>query len=118
MQIIATILIFVVAIENLYFLYLEIFLWQKPYGRKIFGLSKEEAKATATLAKNQGLYNGFLATGLIYSIFTTDVNVAYTMKIFFLICVIIAGIYGGIRVKAKPTIIQSIPAAIALLLVL
>ncbi len=118
MKIIGTILIFVVAIEHLYFLYLEMFLWQKPYGRKTFGLSKEEAKTTATLAKNQGLYNGFLAAGLIYSIFAADINVAYTMKIFFLICVIIAGIYGGITVKAKLAIIQSIPAAIALLLVL
>ena len=117
MKIIAKILIMLVALEHIYFLYLEMFLWAKPYARKIFAMSKEDAEATATLAKNQGLYNGFLATGLIYSILATDSNVAYTMKIFFLVCVIIAGIYGGITVKPRLTVVQTIPAAIALIFV-
>ena len=117
MKVIASILIIFVALEHLFFLYLEMFLWTKAYGRKTFSMSQEEAQATATLAKNQGLYNGFLAAGLIYAIFASDANVAHTMKIFFLVCVIIAGIYGGITVKPRLTIVQAIPAAIALIFV-
>lgn len=101
-----------VAFEHLYFLILEMFLWTKPKGIKTFGLkSKEFAEETKILAANQGLYNGFLAAGLIYSIVIKDNNTA----IFFLICVIIAGIYGAYSTKKiRLFYVQALPAIIAL----
>ncbi len=113
MKILQIILIAFVALEHLYFLILEMFLWTTKKGIKTFGLeSKEFAEKTKVLAANQGLYNGFLAAGLIYSVIKEDKNVA----IFFLICVIIAGIYGAVSTKKiKLFYVQSIPAIIALL---
>jgi putative membrane protein len=101
-----------VALEHLGFLILEMFLWTKPAGRRIFGLSKELADGSKALAANQGLYNGFLAAGLIWSLYE-----GLHAQIFFLICVIIAGIFGAITAKRSILWVQAMPAAIALLLV-
>jgi putative membrane protein len=105
-------LITVVALEHIYFLILEMFFWTKPKGIKAFGLkSKEFAEETRVLAANQGLYNGFLAAGLIYSIIQKDIEIAN----FFLICVTIAGIYGSYSTKQiKLFYVQAVPAIIAL----
>jgi len=103
-----------VAFEHVYFLVLEMFLWTKPKGIKTFGLkSKEFAEETKVLAANQGLYNGFLAAGLIWSMYTKDTSVS----LFFLCCVSIAGIYGAYSTKKiRLFYIQSIPAILAILL--
>jgi putative membrane protein len=112
MPLIANIAIVVVAVLHVVFLVLEMFLWTKPTGRRIFGLSKELADASASLAMNQGLYNGFLAAGLFWSLVAgTDV------KIFFLICVIVAGVFGAVTAKRSILYIQALPGAIALALV-
>jgi putative membrane protein len=118
MQIISLVLIGLVALEHLYFLALEMFLWTKPSTRRIFGMNAEDAETTKTLAANQGLYNGFLAAGLGYSLIASDIEVAFTMKIFFLACVIAAGLYGGITVSRRIILVQALPAFIALILVL
>lgn len=106
-------MIIVVVLEHLYFLYLEMFLWDTPKGIKAFGLkSKQFAEDTKVLAANQGLYNGFLSAGLLFSIIEKDLKTA----IFFLICVTIAGIYGSYSTKQKKLFyIQSVPAILALL---
>jgi putative membrane protein len=101
----------VVALEHLYFLILEMFFWTKPLGMKSFGLSREQAENSKVLAANQGLYNGFLASGLIWGMLSGN----KTMLLFILICVSIAGIYGSISTKnIKLFYIQAIPALIAL----
>ncbi len=102
-----------VALEHLAFLVLEMFLWTKPIGRRIFGLTPEIAQASRVLAANQGLYNGFLAAGLIWSLYA-----GFPAQVFFLSCVIVAGIFGAITVKRTVVWVQAMPAAIALLLVL
>ena len=103
-----------VAFEHIYFMILEMFLWTKPRGMKAFGLTKEKAEDSKVLAANQGLYNGFLAAGLIWGL-VADKN---QVIIFFLICVVIAGIYGAYSTKKiKLFYIQSLPAIMALLLI-
>ena len=114
MQIISTILVLLVALEHLYILALEMFLWTQPRTMKIFGTTPEHAQIMKALAANQGLYNGFLSAGLLYSLVATE-PVAFQFKVFFLLCVIIAGIYGGITVSHRITIVQALPAAIALI---
>jgi len=104
-----------VAILHLTFLVLEMFLWNKPLGRKIFGLKQEFADQSKALAANQGLYNGFLALGLIWSL--TGTVFSYELKVFFLSCIICAGIYGAISVNRTILWVQALPAAIALLIV-
>ncbi len=115
MEIITIILIVFVALEHFYFLILEMFLWAKPKGIKAFGLkSKAYAEETKVLAANQGLYNGFLVTGLIWSILSRNTEIA----IFFLSCVIIAGIYGAYSTKKiRLFYVQAVPAILAFLLV-
>ncbi len=106
-----------VATEHIYFMILEIFYWDKPSGLKAFGSTLEEAKITKVLAKNQGLYNGFLAAGLIWSII--KINNSLEIALFFLICVAIAGIYGAYTTKKiKIFYIQFIPAFIGIILTL
>ena len=106
-----------VAFEHIYFMILEMFYWDKPRGLKAFGLKLEEAKTSKTLAQNQGLYNGFLAAGLIWAILNK--NNFEQLAIFFLSCVIIAGIFGAITTKKiKLFYIQAVPAIIGLLLIL
>lgn len=115
MTTIITILIAFVALEHFYFLVLEMFLWTTPKGIKTFGLkSKEFAEETKVLAANQGLYNGFLSAGLIWSLVIKDLNVS----MFFLSCVIIAGIYGAYSTKKiKLFYVQAIPAIFTLILI-
>lgn len=106
-----------VAFEHLYFMILEMFYWDKPKGLKAFGMTLEAAQNSKVLAKNQGLYNGFLAAGLIWSIIST--NNSLEIALFFLICVAIAGIYGAYTTKkVKIFYVQSIPAIIGLILTL
>mgnify|MGYP000064821784 CR=1 FL=1 len=113
MSILTIILIGIVALEHIYFLILEMFLWTTPKGIKAFGLkSKQFAEDTKVLAANQGLYNGFLALGLIFSVIEKDLRYA----IFFLFCVTIAGIFGAFSTKQiKLFYIQAIPAILALI---
>ena len=112
MPLLANIAVIVVAALHLGFLVLEMFLWTKPAGRRIFGLSKELADASASLAMNQGLYNGFLAAGLFWSLYA-----GRDVKIFFLVCVIVAGVFGALTAKRTILFVQALPAAIALALV-
>ena len=113
---IAKILITLIALLHVYFLVLEMFLWDKPVGMKAFGNNAEKAKLTKVLAQNQGLYNGFLAAGLIWSLFAPE-DYAMALANFFLGCVLVAGIYGGITASKKIIYIQAIPALIALIVV-
>jgi putative membrane protein len=110
----ATVLIALVALLHLYFLVLEMFLWTKPAGRRAFGMSREQAEATKVLAANQGLYNGFLAAGLLWGLWLGAAG--FQIKVFFLICVIVAGIYGAATASKKILFVQALPAAIALVL--
>lgn len=110
------ILILTVAFLHLYFLILEMFLWTKPLGMKAFRMTPERAKETAVLAANQGLYNGFLAAGLIWSLLATNPEIAHQVSVFFLSCVIVAGVYGGYSVGKKIFFIQAVPAILALIL--
>ena len=105
---IARVLIALVALIHLYILALEMFLW-RTRARRIFGMSAEQAEATAVLAANQGLYNGFLAAGLIWSLATT-----LDRAPFFLVCIAVAGIYGGITANRRIVYVQALPAALAL----
>ena len=118
MKLLQTLLIAIVAFEHIYFLILEMFLWVKPKGIKTFGLESQEfANKTKVLAANQGLYNGFLAAGLLWSIIETRPDFSKALAIFFLSCVIIAGIYGAYSTKKiRLFYIQSIPAILALII--
>ena len=108
----ASALVAFVALEHIYILVLEMFLWTKPAGLRAFGLTQEFAEQTAVLAANQGLYNGFLAAGLIWGLIAKE-N-AFSIRVFFLGCVIVAGVFGGITAKTSILYIQALPAAIAL----
>jgi putative membrane protein len=112
--IIARVLIGLVALLHLWFLTLEMFLWRRPLGRKTFRTTEEFANATAALAANQGLYNGFLAAGLFWGIFARDPAQAFSVQVFFLGCVIVAGIFGAVTVSRGILFIQALPAALAL----
>lgn len=114
MPIASTALVVLVAVEHLYFLVLEMFLWTTPRGLRVFGMTPEQAAATATLAKNQGLYNGFLAAGLLWSLLVSDPREAFNIKVFFLACVIVAGLFGGATVSRKILAVQATPALLAL----
>lgn len=103
----------IVIVLHVGFMILQMFFWTRPQGRRIFGLSQEFANQSATLAASQGLYNGFLAAGLIWGLIRTD----HGIVIFFLSCVIIAGIYGAITAKSSIFWIQAMPAIVALALV-
>ena len=117
MQIVAKILIGLVALEHVYFLVLEMFLWTTPRTRATFGMSEQMAEATKVLAANQGLYNGFLAAGLAWSLIAPAAY-ATQLAMFFLGCVIVAGLYGGYSAGTRILLVQALPAAIALALVL
>ena len=110
---IASILIGLVVAIHCYIVVLEMFLWEKPAGRRAFGLSAEFAAQTRTLAANQGLYNGFLAAGLFYGLARGGAGLEF--QLFFLVCVLIAGLYGGFTASRKILLIQALPAALALL---
>jgi putative membrane protein len=115
MRTMADVMVGLVAVLHLYFLVLEMFLWKKPFGRRTFRLTPEFAEASAGLAANQGLYNGFLAAGLIWGL-TLGAD-GFAVKVFFLACVIIAGLFGAATVGRKILFVQAVPAALALALV-
>ena len=117
MHIASLALIALVAVEHIYFLVLEMFLWTKPAGLRAFGNTQAQADATALLAKNQGLYNGFLAAGLLWSIAASDAREAFHLRLFFLGCVVVAGVYGAATVSRKILFLQAMPAALALVLI-
>jgi len=110
----ASVITGLVALLHGYFLVLEMFLWSKPYGRRVFNLTPEKAEATRTLAANQGLYNGFLAAGLVWGLALGTEG--HAIRLFFLGCVIIAGVFGAATVGRKILYVQALPAAIALAL--
>jgi len=112
MNLIANLFTALVALLHLGFLTLEMFFWDHPFGRKRFGMSPEYSKASASLAANQGLYNGFLAAGLIWGLVTD----ATPIKFFFLICVVAAGFYGGLTTRRTILYIQALPGLLALIL--
>jgi len=116
MTTVANIAVAVVALLHLYFLVLEMFLWDKPRGLRTFGLTPEFAAASKSLAANQGLYNGFLAAGLIWGLALGASG--NPIKIFFLGCVIVAGVFGAFTANLKILWVQALPGAIALALVL
>jgi len=114
MSIAGNLVVVIIALLHVYFLVLEMFLWTKPAGRRAFGLTAEFAEQSKTLAANQGLYNGFLAAGLIWGL---SLGIAgFNVKVFFLVCVLVAGIFGGLTASRKILWIQALPAVIALLL--
>ena len=112
----ANIVVALVALIHVYILVLEMFLWTTPTGRKAFGLTPEFAQASKVLAANQGLYNGFLAAGLIWGLVLGAAG--SPVKIFFLACVLVAGLYGAATASRKILFIQALPAAIGLALLL
>ncbi|WP_040677154.1 DUF1304 domain-containing protein [Paenibacillus sanguinis] len=107
-----------VAIEHIYILIMEMFLWTNPRTMKTFGTTPELAQATKSLAANQGLYNGFLAAGLIWGLLQPNLQFATQIQIFFLVCVVIAALYGGATASRSIILKQGAPALIALLLVI
>ncbi|MFS1553025.1 DUF1304 domain-containing protein [Acinetobacter radioresistens] len=113
---IGQILIVLIALLHLYILVLEIFLWDKPSGLKAFGNTLEKARLTKVMAQNQGLYNGFLAAGLLWSLYAPE-SYALVLANFFLGCVLVAGIYGGLTASKKIIYIQALPALVALIAV-
>ncbi|CAN5407416.1 DUF1304 domain-containing protein [soil metagenome] len=117
MIMIGNVLVALVAALHVYFLILEMFLWSKPRGLKTFGNTLEKAEMTAVLAANQGLYNGFLAAGLIWGLLHPLSGAAWQIKTFFLLCVIVAGVYGAATVSRKILMVQALPAALALIAV-
>lgn len=114
MSLAADAVVLIVALLHLAFLVLEMFLWDKPFGRRVFGHSREAAAAGKVLAANQGLYNGFLAAGLFWGLTLGAGGTA--VKVFFLCCVLAAGLYGAATASRKILYIQAVPAAIGLAL--
>jgi putative membrane protein len=114
MKIAADIVVGLVAAIHVYILVLEMFLWRSDRARAAFGTTPEFAETSATLAANQGLYNGFLAAGLVYGLITDSIS----FQVFFLCCVIAAGLYGTVTASRRILFVQVIPAALALILVL
>ena len=112
MSVIAAVLVALVAVLHAWFLVLEMFLWTRPAGLKTFRNTPEKAETTRVLAANQGLYNGFLAAGLLWGLVTAQWNVV----VFFLLCVLVAGLYGAATASRKILFIQAVPAALGLAL--
>jgi putative membrane protein len=116
MTTVANLAVALVALLHLYFLILEMFLWEKPLGLRTFGLTPEFAKASKALAANQGLYNGFLVAGLVWGLSLGQTG--NSIKVFFLSCVVVAGVFGALTANRKILWVQAFPGAIALALVL
>lgn len=110
------VLVAIVALIHAYIVVLEMVLWDKPQGMKAFGTTAEFARESKTLAANQGLYNGFLVAGLVWGLWPGGGG--EPVKIFFLCCVIVAGVYGAVTVSRRILFVQAVPAALALLAVL
>ena len=113
MSIAANIFIALLALIHVYILVLEMFMWDTPRGRKAFGLTAEFSASTKVLAANQGLYNGFLAAGLMWGLYLGAAGTS--AKVFFLLCILVAGIYGALTASKKILFVQAVPAALALL---
>lgn len=113
MAMLANVLLALVALLHLGFLVLEMFLWNHPVGRRTFKMTPEYSQASASLAANQGLYNGFLAAGLIWGLLSGETSV----QVFFLVCVFIAGIFGGLTAKRSILYMQALPGLLALIAV-
>ena len=116
MQVAAAVLVVAVAALHAYFLVLEMFLWQTPLGLRTFRMTNEAAASTAVLAGNQGLYNGFLAAGLVWGLIAYGVVSGRGILTFFLLCIIVAGVYGAVTVSRRILLVQAVPAAVALVL--
>ena len=117
MRLAADVAIAVVALLHLLFLVLEMFLWTKPTGRRVFGLSRDLAEQTKALAANQGLYNGFLAAGLVWGLVASPVD-GFAVRVFFTTCVVVAGLFGAATAKRSILVVQALPGAVALALTL
>jgi putative membrane protein len=113
-NVVAAVLVGLVAALHLYFLVLEMFLWTTPTGRRVFGLEAAFAEESKSLAANQGLYNGFLVAGLVWGLAADRTDV----KVFFLACVVAAGLYGAATVSRRILVVQAVPAVLALVAVL
>lgn len=114
MTLAANVCVALIALLHVYILVLEMFLWDKPPGMKAFGLTQQMASATKVLAANQGLYNGFLAAGLFWGLYLGAAG--FQIKVFFLLCVLVAGVYGALTANKRILFVQAVPAAIALAL--
>jgi putative membrane protein len=112
-RLLANLAIVLVALSHVGFLVLEMFFWDHPVGRRIFGMTPEQSRSSAALAANQGLYNGFLAAGLAWGLWSGRLEV----QTFFLACVVVAGVYGGATAKRSILVTQALPAVIAMVLV-
>ena len=117
MSLVAGVLVVLVAVLHAWFLVLEMVLWRRPLGLRTFAMTAEQAETTAVLASNQGLYNGFLAAGLVIGVFAAE-PIALSFRVFFLACVIVAGMYGAATVSRRILFVQAVPALIALVAVL
>lgn len=117
MKTIAAVAVTLVALLHVYFLVLEMFLWQTPFGMRTFATTPEVAASSAVLAANQGLYNGFLAAGLLWALVSYGVVGGRAILTFFLLCALVAGVYGGATANPRILLVQAVPAAVALALV-
>jgi len=115
MSLAADVVIAIVALLHVYFMVLEMFLWDTPYGRRTFAMSAEKSAATKQLAMNQGLYNGFLAAGLLWGLLLGASGGA-PIKLFFLLCVFVAGVFGALTASRKILFVQALPALVGLVL--
>ncbi|CAN5461423.1 DUF1304 domain-containing protein [soil metagenome] len=113
MRVVADVLVALVALLHAYFLVLEMFLWTKPQGRKAFGLEREFAEQTKALAANQGLCNGFLVAGLVWGLLARG-DLRTPVLVFFLLCVVVAGVFGAATVSRRILLVQALPAVLAL----
>lgn len=113
----ANIVIGLIALLHVWFLILEMFLWTRPSGRKAFGTSAEFAEQSKALAANQGLYNGFLVAGLVWGLLLGNGGAGFSVKLFFLACVLLAGVFGGLTASRKILLYQALPAAVAIVLI-
>jgi len=113
MRLAATVLIVLVAALHVYFLVLEMFLWRTPFGRRTFRTTVEVAESSAVLAANQGLYNGFLAAGLLWALVWYGVTGGRAILTFFLGCIVVAGVFGAVTVSKRILIVQTAPAVLA-----
>ena len=110
---IADALVTLVALEHVWFLVLEMFLWTTPFGRRTFGMTAEAAQSTRTLAANQGLYNGFLAAGLVWGLIAYGVHAGRPVLTFFLVCIVVAGVFGAATASRRILFVQAAPALVA-----
>jgi len=117
MKLLANVIVGLVALIHIYIVYLEMVLWTTPKGQKAFGLTAEFAEQSKTLAANQGLYNGFLAAGLIWGLSKGDIA-GYEIKLFFLVCVLIAGLYGAATASKRILYVQALPALLGIVALL